>query len=135
MSYAALFDPGLSGFIGNLPDRTSDVLRLLCGLNLIAFVMMVSALKPVYVGRFCHSFVGFPTRGPGSQLVNAACFLVPDDDARGNHSNTRFILVPAAGPYVQQRGCARALYYLTPGVLVVGDTSEVREGGKLPSLC
>ena len=23
-------------------------------------------------------------RGPGSQLVNVACFLVPDDDARGN---------------------------------------------------
>ena len=78
--------------------------------------------------------VGVPTRGPGSQLVNAACFLVPDDDARGNHSNARFILVPAAGPYVQQRGCARALYYLAPGVLVVGNTSEAREGGKLPSL-
>ena len=29
-------------------------------------------------------FVGVPTRGPGSQLVNAACFLGPDDDARGN---------------------------------------------------
>ena len=28
--------------------------------------------------------VGVPTRGPGFQLVNAACFLVPDDDARGN---------------------------------------------------
>ena len=28
--------------------------------------------------------VGVPTRGPGSQLVNAAYFLVPDDDARGN---------------------------------------------------
>ena len=79
--------------------------------------------------------VGVPTRGPGSQLVNAACFLVPDDDARGNHSNARFILVPAARPYVQQRECARALYYLAPGVLVVGDTSEAREGGKLPSLC
>ena len=78
--------------------------------------------------------VGVPTRGPGSQLVNAACFLVPDDDARGNHSNARFILVPAAGPYVQQRGCARALYYLAPGVLVVGGTSEAREGEKLPSL-
>ena len=26
-----------------------------------------------------------------------------------------FILVPAVGPYVQQRGCARALYYLAPG--------------------
>ena len=79
--------------------------------------------------------VGVPTRGPGSQLVNAACFLVPDDDARGNHSNARFILVPATGPYVQQRECARALYYLAPGVLVVGDTTEAREGGKPPSLC
>ena len=48
--------------------------------------------------------VGIPTWGPGSQLVNAACFLVPDDDARGNHSNTRFILVPATGPYVQPKG-------------------------------
>ena len=38
-----------------------------------------------------------------------------------------FILVPAAGPYVQQRGCARALYYLAPGVLIVGVTSEARE--------
>ena len=46
-----------------------------------------------------------------------------------------FILVPAAGPYVQQRGCARALYYLAPGVLVVGVTSEAREGEKLLSLC
>ena len=60
-----MFDLGLSGFIGNLPDRTSDVLRLLCGLNLIAFVMMVSALKPVYVGRFCHTKV---TR-PGSYRI------------------------------------------------------------------
>ena len=78
--------------------------------------------------------VGIPTWGPGSQLVNAVCFLVPDDDARGNHSNARFILVSAVGPYVQQRGCARALYYLAPEVLVVGVTSEAREGGKLPSL-
>src|SRR6185312_5471089 len=79
--------------------------------------------------------VGVPTRGLGSQLVNTACFLVPDDDARGNHSNARFILVLPAGPYVQQRGCARALYYLAPGVLVVGGTSKAREGEKLPSLC
>ena len=78
--------------------------------------------------------VGVPTRGPGSQLVNAVCFLVPDDDARGNYNNARFILVPAAGPYVQQRGCARPLYYLAPGVLAVGGTSKVREGEKLPSL-
>ena len=46
-----------------------------------------------------------------------------------------FILVPAAGPYVQQRGCARELYYLAPGELVVGVTSEAREGEKLPGLC
>ena len=66
--------------------------------------------------------------------MNAACFLVPDDDARENHSNARIILVPAAGPYVQQRGCTRALYYFAPEVLVVGDISEAREGGKLLSL-
>ena len=58
--------------------------------------------------------VGVLTRGSGSQLVNAACFLVPDVDARGNTVTHGFILVPAAGSYVQQRGCARALYYLAP---------------------
>ena len=31
------------------------MLRLLCELNLIAFATMVSALKSVYVGQFCHS--------------------------------------------------------------------------------
>ena len=51
-----------------------------------------------------HLTAGVPTRGRGYQLVNAACSLVPDDDARGNHSNARFILVPATGPYVQQKG-------------------------------
>ena len=70
-----------------------------------------------------------------SLLVHAACFLVPDVDARGNTVTHEFILVPATGPYIQQRGCASALYYLTPGVLVVGGTSEAREGGRLPSLC
>ena len=55
-------------------------------------------------------------------------------DARGNTVTYGFILVPATGPYVQQ-GCVRALYYLYTGVLVVGGTSEAREGGKLPSLC
>ena len=79
--------------------------------------------------------VGVPTRGSGSQLVNAACFLVPGVDARGNTVTHGFILVPATGPYVQQRGCASALYYLAPEVLVVGGTSEAREGVKLPSLC
>ena len=38
------------------------------------------------------------------QLVNAACFLVPDVDARGNTVMHGFILVPAAGLYVQQDG-------------------------------
>ena len=79
--------------------------------------------------------VGVLTRGSGFQLVNAACFLVPIVDARGNTVTHGFILVPATGPYVQQRGRARALYYLAPGVLVVGGISETREGGKLPSLC
>jgi len=45
-----------------------------------------------------------------------------------------FILVPAAGPYVQQRGCAWALYYLALEVPVVGGTGLGREGGKLPGL-
>ena len=55
-------------------------------------------------------------------------------DARGNTGTRGFILVSAAGPYVQQR-CVSALYNLVPGVVVVGDTNEAREGGKLPSLC
>ena len=63
---------------------------------------------------------GVLTRGSGPQLVNAVCLLVPDVDARDNTVKHGFILVPATGPYVQQRGCARALYYLAPGVLAVG---------------
>ena len=55
-------------------------------------------------------------------------------DARDNTGTHGFILVPAAGPYVQQ-GCASVLYYLAPGVPVVGGTSEAREGGKLTGLC
>ena len=43
-----------------------------------------------------------------------------------------FILVPAAGPYVQQRGCARALYYLAPGVLVVGGYKRGERGREAP---
>ena len=78
--------------------------------------------------------VGVLTRGSGSQLVNVACFLVPDVDARGNTVTHEFILVPATGPYVQQSGCARALYYLTPEVPVVEGTGKAREGGKLLSL-
>ena len=55
-------------------------------------------------------------------------------DARDNIGTHGFILVPAAGTYVQQE-CASALYYLAPGVPIVGDTSEAREGVKFPSLC
>ena len=32
------------------------VFRLRCELNLIAFAMMVSALKSDFFGRFCHSW-------------------------------------------------------------------------------
>ena len=55
-------------------------------------------------------------------------------DAKGNSGTHGFILVPASGPYVQQ-GCASALYYFAPGVPIVVDTSEAREGEKLPNLC
>ena len=55
VSYAALFDPGVSGFIGILPDSTAGLLRFKCVLTVIVVLMMVSALKPVYVGRGCHS--------------------------------------------------------------------------------
>ena len=48
--------------------------------------------------------VGALTRGSGSQLVNAACFLILDVDARGNTVTHGFILVLATGPYVQQGG-------------------------------
>ena len=56
-------------------------------------------------------------------------------DARGNTVKHGFILVPAVGAVRPAKGCARALYCLTPGVLVVGGTSEAREGGKLLGLC
>ena len=54
-------------------------------------------------------------------------------DARDNTGTHGFILVSAAGPYVQQM-CASALCYLAPGVPVVGGTSEAKEEGKLPCL-
>ena len=55
-------------------------------------------------------------------------------DAKDNTGTHGFIMIPAAGPYVQQR-CASALYYFAPGVPVVGNTSDAREGEKLPNLC
>ena len=76
--------------------------------------------------------VGVLTRGSGSQLVNAACFLVPNADARGNTVMHGFILVPATGPYVQQGGCARALYYLAPVLPVVGGYRRGERGREAP---
>ena len=61
--------------------------------------------------------VGVPTRGPGSQLVNVACFLVPDVDTRGNTVTHGFILVPAAGPYIQQEGVRGHCIILYPECL------------------
>ena len=55
-------------------------------------------------------------------------------DARGNTVTHVFILVPAAGPYVQQGVCEGTVLSCTE-VPVVGGTSEAREGGKLPGLC
>ena len=78
--------------------------------------------------------VGVLTRGSGSQLVNATCFLVPNVDARGNTVMHRFILVPAMGPYVQQRVCESTVLSCTGGACSRG-ISEAREGGKLPGLC
>jgi len=56
VSYAALFDPGVSGSIGILPDSTAGLLRFKCVLTLIVVLMMISALKPVYVGQGCHNY-------------------------------------------------------------------------------
>ena len=59
---------------------------------------------------------------PGVRIPTSKCRVFPRPRwwCKRQHSNARFILVPAAGPYVQQRGCARVLYYLAPRVLVVG---------------
>ena len=61
--------------------------------------------------------VGALTRGSGSQLVNAVYFLVPDVDARGNTVTHGFILVPATGSYVQQRGVRGHCIILHPECL------------------
>ena len=50
VSYAALFDPGLSGFIGILPDSTAGLLRFKCVLTLVAVsVMGRTKLNPTYI--------------------------------------------------------------------------------------
>ena len=55
-------------------------------------------------------------------------------DARSNTVTHGFILVPTAGPYVQQGVCEGTVLSCTE-VTVVGGTSEAREGWKLPGLC
>ena len=67
--------------------------------------------------------VGVPTRGPGSQLVNAACFLVPDDDARGNHSNAQFY--PGSG-----RGAVRPAKGVCEGTVLSCTQSACSRGYK-----
>jgi len=72
---------------GRLLLESKRVLELGCGhglpgifagLKVLLFILSFLAFEII------PHIVGVPTRGPGSQLVNAACFLVPDDDARGN---------------------------------------------------
>ena len=72
--------------------------------------------------------VGVLTRGPGFQLVNAACFLVLDDDARGNTVTHGLSWFRPRGVR-PAKGCARALYCLAPEVPVVGiQARREREG-------
>ena len=44
----------LSGFYRDFTRGTAVVFQLRCELNLIAFAMMVSALKSDFFGQFCH---------------------------------------------------------------------------------
>ena len=78
-------------------------------------------------GRRCHRHVDGHCRCPDPAVriptSNATCFLVPDVDARGNTVTHGFILVPAAGPYVQQGVCVGTVLSCTE-VPIVGDTSE-----------
>ena len=78
--------------------------------------------------------VGALTRGSGSQLVNAACFLVPNVDATGNTVTHGFILVPATGRTSSKGVCEGTVLSFTRNACSRG-TSEAREGGRLPSLC
>ena len=56
-------DPISSGLIRILPDSTAGLLRFKCVLTLIIVLMMVSVLKPIYVGRDCHN-VSTPQKFP-----------------------------------------------------------------------
>ena len=65
---------------------------------------------------YCFFAVGALTRGSGSQLVNAAYFLIPDVDARGN-TVTRVYPGSGRGAVRPAKGCVRALYCLAPRCL------------------
>src|SRR6185503_16499371 len=67
--------------------------------------------------------VGVLTRGSGSQLVNAACFLVPDDDARGNTVTHGLSWFRPRGRTSSKRGVRGHCIILHPECLVVGGTS------------
>ena len=67
--------------------------------------------------------VGVPTRGPGSQLVNAVCFLVPDDDARGNTVTHGFY--PGSG-----RGAVRPAKGVCEGTVLYCTRSACSRGYK-----
>ena len=55
-----------------------------------------------YGGSLFQTYVSVSWPGGPDPTSNAACFLVPDVDARGNTVTHGFILVSAVGPYVQQ---------------------------------
>ena len=109
--------------------------------NIDQYGLLMSFFATIYIGKkwlhmtmdFTLLCVGALTRGSGSQLVNAACFLVSNVDARGHTVMHGFILVPATGPYVQQRGCECTVLSYTWSDC--SRASEAREGGRLPSLC
>jgi len=64
----------------------------------------MSVLYCINLVKFETVIVGVPTRGAGSQLVNTACFLVPDDDARDNTVTHVFILVLGHGAVRPAKG-------------------------------
>ena len=63
-------------------------------------LFLLKNTNTTYYGTLSASGPG----GPDPTNDDAACFPVPDVDARGNTVTHGFILVPATGPYVQQGG-------------------------------
>ena len=91
-----------------------------------------------YIKKNSESFrnktlVGVLTRGRAPTSDDATYSSSQMVDARGNKVTHGFILVPATGPYVQQRGVREHCTVFTGGACSRG-TSEAREEGKLPGL-